>query len=312
MFAPPPVIKTEEFARLPEALRVKNRDPDSAPLQRLGANRDSFLEGPSFDRDGNLYVVDIPYGRIFKVTPDGAFSVAAEYDGEPNGLKIHKDGRIFIADYKNGIMVMDPASGKVEPHSNRPRLERFKGCNDLVFASNGDIYFTDQGQSSLVYATGRVCRLRADGELELFLSGIPSPNGLVFNLDESVLYVAVTRDNSVWRAPSYTPGGFPPQTGVFVRLNGGVGPDGMALDAEGGLAICHPGMGAVWIFNQRGEPALMPLIQRGMCGEDSVLDVLRKHAQAGEVMMRVPLGVGNAECCNHRHVFEQRNGSEVA
>ncbi|MCZ6473513.1 MAG: SMP-30/gluconolactonase/LRE family protein [SAR324 cluster bacterium] len=254
MFAPPPVIKTEEFARLPEALRVKNRDPDSAPLQRLGANRDSFLEGPSFDRDGNLYVVDIPYGRIFKVTPDGSFSVAAEYDGEPNGLKIHKDGRIFIADYKNGIMVMDPASGKVEPHSNRPRLERFKGCNDLVFASNGDIYFTDQGQSSLQDPSGRVFRLRADGELELMLRNIPSPNGLVFNLDESLLFVAVTRGNCVWRAPRFTPGGFPPQTGVFVYLNGGIGPDGMALDQKGNLAVCHPGMGAVWVFNARGEP----------------------------------------------------------
>ena len=254
MFAAPPVIKTEVFARLPDSLRIKNGDPNNTSLQRLGLHRDSFLEGPSFDKAGNLYVVDIAFGRIFQVSPDGTFSLAAEYDGEPNGLKIHKDGRIFIADYKNGIMVMDPGSGKVERFGNRPRLEGYRGVNDLVFASDGDIYFTDQGQSSLQDYAGRVIRLKPDGEMELMLTGIPSPNGLVFNLDESALFVAVTRDNSVWRSPRHTPGGFPPQTGIFVYLGGGIGPDGMALDEEGSLAVCHPGMGAVWVFNARGEP----------------------------------------------------------
>lgn len=47
MFAAPPELKAEVFARLP----------------------DSFLEGPSFDRAGNLYVVDIPYGRVFRISP---------------------------------------------------------------------------------------------------------------------------------------------------------------------------------------------------------------------------------------------------
>lgn len=254
MFAAPPVIETEVFASLPDNLRVKKPDLKSAPQLRLGPGRDSFLEGPSFDREGNLYVVDIAHGRIFRVSPAGEFSVAAEYDGEPNGLKIHKDGRIFIADYKNGIMQMDPASGKVEPFEDRPSIERFKGCNDLVFAGDGDIYFTDQGQSSLQSYSGRVMRIKPDGGLELMLTDIPSPNGLVFNHDESWLYVAVTRANCVWQAPRFTPGGFPPKAGIFVYLNGGVGPDGMALDSEGGLAVCHPGMGAVWIFNARGEP----------------------------------------------------------
>ncbi len=34
----------------------------------------------------------------------------SEYDGWPNGLKIHKDGRIFITDYKRGIVLLDPAT----------------------------------------------------------------------------------------------------------------------------------------------------------------------------------------------------------
>ena len=46
------------------------------------------------------------------MAPGGEIDLVAEYDGEPNGLKIHKDGRIFIADYRHGIMVLDPASGR--------------------------------------------------------------------------------------------------------------------------------------------------------------------------------------------------------
>lgn len=44
--------------------------------------------------------------------------------------------------------------------------------------------------------------------------------------------------------------------GVFIQLSGGFGPDGMALDLDGNLAVCHPGLGAVWLFNQGGEPIL--------------------------------------------------------
>ena len=58
----------------------------------------------------------------------------AEYDGWPNGLKIHRDGRIFITDYKRGIMLLDPASGSVTPFLETAASESFKGVNDLVFA----------------------------------------------------------------------------------------------------------------------------------------------------------------------------------
>jgi len=135
VFPAPPVIETTIFARLPDSLRAR-----SNPRQQSGVPRDSFLEGPSFDRAGNLYVVNIPYGQVLRVSPQGEFAVVAEWDGEPNGLKIHKDGRIFIADHKQGLMLLDPASGKVEVYLDRPRRERFKGLNDLVFARNGDLY----------------------------------------------------------------------------------------------------------------------------------------------------------------------------
>jgi gluconolactonase len=253
MFAPPPDIQTEIFARVPDSLRRKDTDCEFARVQTPGHRMDCFLEGPSFDKEGNLYCVDIAYGRIFRITPNAEWDVVAEYDGTPNGLKIHKDGRIFIADYKHGIMELDPRSGKVTPFCLKYRLEGFKGCNDLFFAANGDLYFTDQGQTGWHDPTGRVYRMKPDGHLECLVDTIPSPNGLVMNKDESRLYVAVTRANAVWRMPLMDSGVV--KVGTFIQLSGGhAGPDGMALDEQGGLVVAHAGMGSVWHFNELGEP----------------------------------------------------------
>jgi gluconolactonase len=254
MFAVPPDIKTEVFARLPDRYRVSSGRSRWVDIQRNGAPTGSFLEGPSFDKAGNLYVVDVPWGRIFRVSPAGEFDLVAEYEGEPNGLKIHRDGRIFVADYRHGIMNLDPASGKVTPFLDRAELDRFKGVNDLVFADNGDLYFTDQGLTGLHDPTGRLYRLSAkDGRLEAVLQGIPSPNGLVLNLDDSAVFVNVTRDNAVWRVPMMANGkAF--KVGAFIRLSGGGGPDGLAIDEAGNLAVAHLGLGSVWLFNPMGEP----------------------------------------------------------
>jgi gluconolactonase len=126
LFPLPEIIATTVFAEVPAKLR-RSDTTSWTQVNRPGRSTHSFLEGPSFDRAGNLYVVDVPFGRIFRVSPSGQFEVAAEYDGEPNGLKIHKDGRIFITDYKNGLMMLEPASGKVTPLLERRSSERFKG-----------------------------------------------------------------------------------------------------------------------------------------------------------------------------------------
>jgi gluconolactonase len=109
----------------------------------------AFLEGPSFDRDGNLWCVDIPNGRILTVDAKGQYSVVTQYDGWPNGLKIHRDGRVFIADYKHGIMVLDPETKRVKPFLERANVERFKGVNDLFFAPDFTIPQDDCFESLL-------------------------------------------------------------------------------------------------------------------------------------------------------------------
>jgi gluconolactonase len=251
-----PPIKTEVFARLPDKFRTSTKRNEWLVVNNRGKNLPCFLEGPSFDRTGNLYFVDIPYGRIFKMTPQGEFDVVCEYDGEPNGLKIHKDGRIFIADYKHGIMVLEPGSGKIEPLVQRRNTERFKGPNDLVFASNGDLYFTDQGQTGLQDPTGRVYRYTAAGRLECLIDTVPSPNGIVLNPEEDAVYVAVTRGNCIWRMPLMEDGSAS-KVGLFVQLSGISGPDGLAMDEAGNLSIVQARMGTVWLFDFKGRLVTM-------------------------------------------------------
>ena len=146
-----PVLETipsKVFTRMPDRFRALKRTL-WADYNKGGAEVDSFLEGPSFDRSGNLYVTDIPHGRVFRIDRAGAWTLLAEYDGWPNGLKITGDGRIVITDYKLGLVELDAASGKVSPRYTHIRSEGFKGVNDLVIARDGDIYFTDQGQTGM-------------------------------------------------------------------------------------------------------------------------------------------------------------------
>jgi gluconolactonase len=268
LFSPPQLITTDVFSEMPAHYRKKNQFPIWARVNRPGLELHSFIEGPSFDRAGNLYIVDIPYGRIFRISSQGSWDVVTEYDGEPNGLKFHQDGRAFICDYKHGLMTLDVASGKVMPLLERALTEGFKGLNDLIFASNGDLYFTDQGHTGMHDPAGHLYRLSADGKLKCLLDNVPSPNGLVLNAAQNVLFVAATRSNSIWRVP-LTPDGGVTKVGIFAYLSGGIGPDGMAMDAAGNVIVAHVGMGCAWLLSPKGEP----LYRIQSCRGDGVTNV---------------------------------------
>jgi len=254
-FAPPPRQGTEIFTRLPDRFR-RPRPTEWARWNRGGREIDSFLEGPCCDAEGRLYVTDIPFGRIFRIAPDGAWEQVAEYDGWPNGLKVAPDGTLLVTDYKRGLIRVDPVTGTVAALLETARSEGFKGLNDLCLGADGSIFFTDQGQTGLHDPTGRVYRLRACGRLDLLIGTVPSPNGIVVAPDLSQLLVAVTRANQVWRLPLHGDGAVT-KTGIFIHLHGGPGgPDGLAWDRDGNLLVAHTGVGTVWRFNARAEPTL--------------------------------------------------------
>src|SRR3546814_3858002 len=91
LLAPPLVGDFELFSSMPDAFRRRERSA-WADANRGGAVADSFLEGPVFDDAGNLYVTDIPWGRIFRIDAAGRWTLVAEYDGEPNGMKFLDTG----------------------------------------------------------------------------------------------------------------------------------------------------------------------------------------------------------------------------
>jgi gluconolactonase len=248
---PPKLIPTEVFSAMPAEFRRPVRT-EWADANRPGATTDCFIEGPSFDADGHLYIVDIPFGRIFRISPDSKWSLVVEYDGWPNGLKISRDGRILVADYRNGIMELDARTGRMKRVLRSRNSEAFRGCNDLHIASNGDIYFTDQGQTGLHDPTGRVYRLKTDGRLDCLIDTGISPNGLVLDPQEATLYVAMTRDNAVWRMPFMRDGSVS-KVGRFCSTFGPSGPDGMTMDKAGRLFVAHASLGHVFVFAPNGE-----------------------------------------------------------
>ena len=248
---PPLSVDAEVLTRLPDGMRRPQQSPWSQ-ANRPGQVVDSFLEGPCFDGQGNLYVTDIPHGRLFRVDSQRIWTCVLESDGWPNGLALHADGSLWIADYRHGIQRFDPATMLLETVLGHRNSESFKGINDLVFDAIGRLYFTDQGQTGMHDPTGCVYRWQPDGRLDQLMSNGPSPNGLAVSEDMRVLYVALTRANQVWRAPIQADGSIS-KMGALQSFFGPTGPDGLAIDRFGRLLVAHPSLGGVFVLNTIGE-----------------------------------------------------------
>ncbi|KAJ4201479.1 hypothetical protein NW767_006567 [Fusarium falciforme] len=259
-FAPPPVLEPKLLTALPSRFRTLGLSEHSTN-QKRGRPLDSFLEGPLV-RGNTLYLTDIPYGRIFAVDlTTKEWKLLIQYDGEPNGLAWHEQRQqVLIADFKQGILALDPDTNTLTTVMNRFNGERLKGPNDLIVARDGSIIFTDQGMSGLQDPTGRVYRIGSnfnmgtgDNRVEVLLRNCPSPNGLVLDADEKNLFVAMTRDNSVWLAPLYADSSVQ-RTGRFSNYFGVGGPDGLLTDVEGNLFVAHSTLGTVFVHHKDGTP----------------------------------------------------------
>ncbi len=248
-FTAPQVVSARVLTSMPGALR-RARRTGWADANKPGSIVDCFLEGPSFDRAGNLYLTDIPHGRIFRVTPSLEWQQVAETSGWPNGIAIDPQGLLWITDYRLGLLRVDPATGTVETVLGHRNSESFKGVNDLAFDRAGNLYFTDQGQTGLHDPSGRVYRLRPSGQLDLLLDKVPSPNGIALDVHERFLFVSATRANAVWRMP-LLPDGSVSKAGAFQTFFGNSGPDGLAVGADDSLVVAHASLGA-FVVNARG------------------------------------------------------------
>lgn len=242
------------FARLPAP---QQRSKPSAWLNARGRPQSvpAFAEAPTIGPDGQLYVVDVAWGRVFTVADTGDVQLVLEYDGEPNGLAFTIGGGAVIADYRHGLLLV-PADvrGWLQPRTKLSGIagQRFHGLNDvLVVAALDATFVTDQGDSALQDPSGRVIRVGGDGAASVLLGGIPSPNALAYDADRDTMYVAVTRDNAIWRIPNVS--GVPvSRVGRYLQLSGGVGPDGVCVGPASSLFVTHLGLGAVYGFDSSG------------------------------------------------------------
>jgi gluconolactonase len=218
-------------------------------LVSLFAKGFRFPEGPAFDRNGNLFIVNIESGDISKITPEGQVKTFVNTGGAPNGARFHPNGDLYVADRQKGIITVSP-DGKIRVVLDHYLGRKFNGPNDLIFDSRGNLYFTDPHGSTAENPFGCVYRLSSAGEIVCLASGLDYPNGLVLSQDERFLFVANTRKNRILRYVLDPP---PFRSYIFSQLSGGWGPDGMAFDVAGNLYVAHYGGGDVLILNPKGE-----------------------------------------------------------
>ena len=250
----PSEIDAEVFTAFPKALRHDGPPSPWARQARPGQAIHSFLEGPAFDRQGILWLVDVAYGRVFRVDQQGRWEQACHYDGEPHGLALLGDGDFALTDHLRGLLRLEADTGAVQQLCPAPTGEGFRGLNDVACAPNGDLWFTDPGRSSLSDPTGRLFRLAAGGDVpQRVLANIPYPNSVALSQDGAQVFVAATRANAVWRLSAEPAGPSVPMTGLYLQLSGGLGPDGLAASPRGLLAVAQAQAGRVYLFDPVGD-----------------------------------------------------------
>ena len=250
--APPRLMGTRVFSAMPDAFRRKGVRTDWADANRPGQPTDCFIEGPSFDADGNLYIVDIPFGRIFRIAPDGAWSLVVEYDGWPNGLKIHSDGRIFVADYMHGIMELDAKAGRMRQvltSRNSEVLQRMQRSAYRrewrhLFHRPGTDRAARSDRAGLSACAGRAARLPDRYRHQPQRPGAgPQRARAVRGHDPRQRGLAFAHHEGRQRFE-----GRP-----FRSTFGTSGPDGLTMDKAGRLFVAHASLGHVFVFAPNGE-----------------------------------------------------------
>ena len=249
--------------RLPENYRHMGEPSAWAKMTRPGEPMHSFLEAAFFDAEANLWLSDVPYGRVFKVSPEGDWSLVHQIDGEPHAMRIAPDGRHIAVDYRHGLIEL---SGHSDFNVLSTGLESqpYLGLSDMAYASDGALWFTDSGRTSLSDPKGRVFCLSPGGELRLVLDCVPYSNGICFSPDGAWVYVSATRANQVWRLSSNLPAKGQPMVGVFLQLSGGLGPDGLATNEQGWLTVAQAQAGRAYVFDSLGDPIAEVRLPEGL------------------------------------------------
>jgi gluconolactonase len=241
--------------------------PADAKLEKI-ADGFNWVEGPVWNRKENyLLFSDIPANSIFKwqqgktaelfLKPSG-YTGAAPFEGrEPgsNGLTFDANGNLILCEHGDRRVTRLEANGKKTTLADKFEGKRFNSPNDLVFKSNGDLYFTDppfglpktfeDPQRELDFCG--VYRLSKDGKVTLLATKeVKAPNGIAFSPDEKTLYITdVDANHFVWMAYDVKDDGTLANgrlfydAGTFAKTKKGA-PDGLKVDKDGNLFASGP------------------------------------------------------------------------
>ncbi|HZA56942.1 MAG TPA: SMP-30/gluconolactonase/LRE family protein, partial [Candidatus Udaeobacter sp.] len=227
-----------------------------------------WVEGPVWNRKGGfLLFSDIPNNAVYKwqlgkgeslfLKPSGYTGRAAYGGAEPgsNGLTYDPDGRLVLAEHGDRRIGRLERNGRKTTLVDRYEGKRINSPNDVVFKSNGDLYFTDPpfGLPKSFHDPRKelpfqgVYRLSKNGKLTLLIKDIKAPNGVAFSPDETKLYVSdVDFDRAAWLVYDVSQDGAVTNGRVFADAGKWkkppfFGPDGFKLDREGNLFGARPG-----------------------------------------------------------------------
>ena len=262
--------------------------PPNAALERV-ATGFTWTEGPVWMPGGFLLFADITSNSIRKVTPAGAVSIFMQPSGykgstpyggkEPgsNGMTIDKRGRLTVAGHaQRDVWRMESmdAGAKSTILADSYKGQRLNSPNDLVYRSDGSLYFTDppyglptQGDDDPIkqLKVNGVYRIPkafqqlpgaepARDQLQLVSSDLPRPNGIAFSPDEKFLYVDNSQPKRLWMRYRVKEDGTLTDGKVFYDATSDArpgAPDGMKVDRKGNVYSTGPG--GVWIFTPEGK-----------------------------------------------------------
>jgi gluconolactonase len=250
--------------------RFSSLVPPGARIEQI-AGGFVFTEGPLWDSEGSrLLFSDVPGNAVYQWTEaDSASVLIADYfdggsEGQfrgPNGLTRDAEGRVVIADHGRRRITRVEPDGSYTSVADSYNGARLNSPNDLVYHSDGSLYFTDppyglEGMNDSPLReqpVNGVYRVSPEGQVELVSQEHALPNGLAFSPDEAVLYVADTDPTRLgWTAYDVGPGGLA-NPRVLLDATGEAGEgggDGLKVDRQGNLFATGPG--GVWVIAPDG------------------------------------------------------------
>jgi gluconolactonase len=248
--------------------------PQDAFIEKLAGGY-QFTEGPLWRPDGpHLWFSDVTGNVVREWSPDGAVRVILQHAGTdrddfppgsfigPNGEIADKDGTVLICQHANRRIVRVSKDLKVTPLVDRFQGKRFNSPNDLVYKSDGSLYFTDPPYGLIKQDEDPAKELKfngvfrlANGKLQAIIRDLTRPNGIAISPDQKTLYIANSDEkHKVWMQYEIAVDGSVKNGRVFYDVTAekedGL-PDGMKLDSQGNLYCTGPG--GIWVFSPDGK-----------------------------------------------------------